>query len=336
MKRNIKYILIQFFVIFLSIELILRISGIFKTYSEKIGNGYISYYGQILPTWYHRWTPSSKHCFNQPEFNYCYQYNSLGLRDREWINNPPDSIKRVIILGDSFTEGDGAPEKENFPTYLENMLNEKTVSWEVYNGGVCGNDPFYNLKFFNTIIVPNYEYDVLMLLVNNSDIADYIYRGGMERFHKDSTTHFRKAPWFESIIHYSHTARAILKYSKYIWPEESEKRIKAIHEIAEVYVEINREIQRRNKKMVVVIHTFPGTISRNEGESDEINKIESLLSTSDVPYINICANMQNEFSNFTYDKYAWKENGHFKSFGYKVFSDIIFEEANTKYPDLLK
>jgi hypothetical protein len=340
MKRNIKYILIQFFVIFLSIEIILRLAGNFKTYSEKIGNGYTSYYGQILPTWYHHWQPSSQNCFNQTEFNYCYQYNSLGFRDIEWTVHKPASIKRIIILGDSFTEGDGAPDRENFPSHFENSLNIESNQWQVYNGGVCGSDPFFNFQFFNTKILPHYDYDLILLLVNNSDISDYIYRGGMERFKEDSTTHFRKAPWFEKFYHYSHFARGISKLAGFSdelisQSEKEEYQTKSLQEITETYRQISETTKKDNKKILVVIHTFPGTVNRKEANQDYINHLEPLLNELHIPYINICNKMENVFSEFEYDKYAWKKNGHFNSFGYKVFSDIIFEGANTKYPDLL-
>lgn len=341
MKKGMRYIFFQAVVIFLSIELILRISGIYKTYSEKIGNGYTSYYGQVLPTWYHHWQPSSQNCFNQAEFKYCYKYNSLGLRDIEWNAHKPDSTKRIITLGDSFTEGDGAPDRENFPSYFENSLNEDANKWQVYNGGVCGSDPFYNLQFLNTVILPTYDYDAILLLVNNSDLSDYIYRGGMERFKEDSTTHFRQAPWFEPLHHYSHFARGICKLAgltdELISKEDKERhQLNSLREITQVYRHINEVTKKENKKMLVIIHTFPGTVNRKEADLDYINHLEPMLNELQIPFINICNTMENVFSQLEYDKYAWKENGHFNSYGYKMFSDIIFDEANRKYPELLK
>lgn len=325
----------------MSLEVVLRITGIYKTYSEKIGNGYTSYYGVKLPTWYHHWQPSSQNCFNQIEFKYCYQYNSLGLRDIEWSSQRPDSVKRVIILGDSFTEGDGAPNGENFPSYFEKSLNSESNRWQVYNGGVCGSDPFFNFQFFKTVILPKYNYDVVLLLVNSSDISDYIYRGGMERFKNDSTTHFRKSPWFEIFYHYSHFARGVSKLvgltDELVSKNQLEKyQINAIREIAEVYSQINEMTKNDNTRILVVMHTFPGIVSTKEATNDYINNIEPLLNEAKIPCINICNKMEVVFSELDYDKYAWKENGHFNGFGYKLFSDIIFSEANTKHPDLLK
>jgi lysophospholipase L1-like esterase len=250
-------------------------------------------------------------------------------------------MKRIITMGDSFTEGDGAPEKENFPSYFEKSLNEGGNQWQVYNAGVCGSDPFYNLQFFNTVILPRYEYDAVLLLVNNSDMSDYIYRGGMERFKDDSTTHFRQAPWFEPFYHYSHFARGISKLAGFtdelISKGDKERyQISGLHEIAEVYRQINETTKIDNKKILVVIHTFPGTVNGKEANQDYINNLEPLLNELHIPCINICNKMENVFSELKYDKYAWKGNGHFNSFGYKLFSDIIFDEANTKYPDLLK
>lgn len=67
-----------------------------------------------------------------------YRYNSLGFRDAE-IGPKPARVQRVLVLGDSFTEGQGVREEDTYPRVLENLLNAAgPVRWEVRNCGHRG------------------------------------------------------------------------------------------------------------------------------------------------------------------------------------------------------
>src|SRR5258708_21612512 len=45
--------------------------------------------------------------------------NSYGYRDREFSLEKPPGMLRIVMLGDSFTEGWGAPEQETFSKRIE-------------------------------------------------------------------------------------------------------------------------------------------------------------------------------------------------------------------------
>ena len=65
--------------------------------------------------------------------------NSKGLRDREFAYEKRDGIKRIIVLGDSFTFGYGVQAEETFSKVLERILNAEgggDETWEVLNMGV--------------------------------------------------------------------------------------------------------------------------------------------------------------------------------------------------------
>jgi lysophospholipase L1-like esterase len=67
------------------------------------------------------------------------RYNSLQFRDRE----PPPrraGVRRVAVLGDSFTEGQGVKEEDAYPRVLERALNASGGGWEVLNFGRRGAD----------------------------------------------------------------------------------------------------------------------------------------------------------------------------------------------------
>jgi hypothetical protein len=64
-----------------------------------------------------------------------FRYNALRFRDVELGPKPP-GVRRVIVLGDSFTEGQGVKEGDTYPRRLEALLNASgTGRWEVRNAG---------------------------------------------------------------------------------------------------------------------------------------------------------------------------------------------------------
>lgn len=64
--------------------------------------------------------------------------NSKGLRDREYDWDKPPGMKRILVLGDSFTWGYGVADSEIFTEVLERELAGGTQSWQVLNSGVSG------------------------------------------------------------------------------------------------------------------------------------------------------------------------------------------------------
>ena len=183
-----KYSMIVLVVFFLFFEIILRISGFYASYSENVGNSFSTYYNRMLPNHYHLLPEGNLDFLERDEFNYAYQINSLGLRGREVSAAKKDSTYRIIVFGDSFTEGFGAPGDSTYPSLLEKELNRTyTGTFEVINAGVIGSDPFYCYKLLVDRFLA-YEADLVIFSINNSDITDYIFRGGLERFRADGTT----------------------------------------------------------------------------------------------------------------------------------------------------
>src|SRR5712691_1940510 len=73
--------------------------------------------------------------------------NSKGLRDREIPYERTPSTLRILMLGDSFTEGWGVPFEETFSKRIERLYAARGTRTEVINAGV-GN--------YNTVMEVNY------------------------------------------------------------------------------------------------------------------------------------------------------------------------------------
>jgi lysophospholipase L1-like esterase len=67
------------------------------------------------------------------------RYNSLQLREPE-PRPRRAGVRRVVVLGDSFTEGQGVKEHDAYPRVLEGALNASGGGWEVLNFGRRGAD----------------------------------------------------------------------------------------------------------------------------------------------------------------------------------------------------
>jgi hypothetical protein len=89
-----------------------------------------------------------------------FRYNSLRFRDRPFGPKRP-GVRRVMVLGDSFTEGQGVKEEDTTVRVLESLLNRSDPGrWEVLNCGRRGIDfPALNDAF--EAVLP-YEPDLLV------------------------------------------------------------------------------------------------------------------------------------------------------------------------------
>ena len=102
--------------------------------------------------------------------------NSKGLRDREYPYEKGKGTFRILVLGDSFTEGFQVPQKDTFCKVLERELNRTQpnrtqIDFEVINAGFAGVGTDYELLFFRR---EGYKYDpdlVIMAFFQN-DVCD--------------------------------------------------------------------------------------------------------------------------------------------------------------------
>jgi hypothetical protein len=100
--------------------------------------------------------------------------NSRGLRDREIPYERGDAF-RVLVLGDSFTEGLQVPLESTFSKLLEQRLGGAQQSIEVLNAGASGYGTDSELLFY---LAEGWKYrpDLVLLVFNTSnDILENHY-----------------------------------------------------------------------------------------------------------------------------------------------------------------
>ena len=108
--------------------------------------------------------------------------NSLGLRDREIAPRPPAGVFRILMLGDSFTEGGGLTLEQSVAKQVEAMLNHAPCPrrFEVINGGVSSYSPILEYLFLKRVGLP-LDPDLVVLNFDMTDVHDDLVRTGIAR-----------------------------------------------------------------------------------------------------------------------------------------------------------
>jgi hypothetical protein len=304
------------------LELSIRLSGFYKTQPEKNNGIFINPYKPQHSGLYYHHTPNTTVNVSVQEFFYTHQYNSLGHRD----TNDAKKID-IIILGDSFAEGMGAPKDSSLASLL--ALKSKQ---SVYNAGIMGSDIFYNFIDFKDRLV-NFNPCKILYVINYSDIYDVLLRGGTERFQKDGSVVYSKEPWYLFVYENSHLFRAfihlVLRYD-FMFNSPSERNInieKTLRKMADLLIQSQSFCNERGIEMYVFIHPIPQEYYKNLDRRvnfKDIDKLEQLLGSSRIN----CVNLRHNFEQVLRTPEAWKSiswpiDGHFNSTGYSLYADIL-------------
>ncbi len=143
-RNNIRLFAGSIVLMLIAAELVLRFGfKLYESWHEEIGHRYISAYGGVGPQWLLIGTPHFVDKYETLEFEFDHHYNSMGLRDVERTRGKPETEYRIVALGDSFTEGVGAPVDDAWPQRLERRLTKRYPqrAITVFNAGLAGSDP---------------------------------------------------------------------------------------------------------------------------------------------------------------------------------------------------
>jgi len=111
-----------------------------------------------------------------------FRTNSLGLRDREYPTVKPPGVMRILMLGDSFTEGAGLAAELTVPRLLEGLLNGRCGrAFEVVNAGMGSYSPILEYLVLKTIGLA-LQPDLVILEFDMTDLKDDLLRTATARF----------------------------------------------------------------------------------------------------------------------------------------------------------
>ena len=323
----------MFFGIILILEIGLLFTGRLASYSEKNFGVYQSAYdaSKFKPLFV--WGKNDSVYSAQTEFAFSYQTNQYGLlKDPNTKHSSKE--KTIVFLGDSFVLGVGAPQDSSLPVLLEKQLNTSVI-----NAGIPGSDPFFEKRLIDSIFKVQSHHNYLLML-NFSDIYDYVIRGGEERFINNSKVQFHTPPAIEKYYQHSFIVRAFchqflkLDYSLLNKKELEQRKTEAIASYLELVKNLSSEVN-----LIVIIQPYARQYANNSTvlaevlNFDYLNKLALSLEENQIQYINLDKRMQEIIDHHNYLEYSWEIDGHYNAKGYRLISEILAEELTLNYPE---
>lgn len=107
-----------------------------------------------------------------------------------------DEPVKVACVGDSITEGAGAPKGESYPSQLQRMLGEE---WEVLNFGVggrtlmkTGDRPYWDEDAYKEALRSKADVVIIMLGTNDSRPANWEHKSEFEKDYRKLVKSFQR------------------------------------------------------------------------------------------------------------------------------------------------
>ena len=133
------------------------------------------------PILVHTFVPLSSCQVKAAEWDISYKINPHSLRDVEHSWEKPKNTYRILIVGDSYTEGQGVELEEIYGRILENKLNEQShQKVEVILAGIAGWSPLPEYIYLVRYGI-KYQPDLVIITFNTTDFSD-------EYFHESILT----------------------------------------------------------------------------------------------------------------------------------------------------
>ena len=336
---NLRISLVVIMFILFVIELILRSLQINATYFEKT-------YGQSNTGIYTNatnfrrkltFTPNSELNHTNQEFKYYRKIYKEGFTQPLPSETKKKDEFRILALGDSYTEGVGSSSDSTWVELLKTTLNESDSiqHFTLFNAGVSGSDPVLEYVLL-TEVLQSYTPDMVIVMINESDIIDFIIRGGLERLAEKDTIKVKEGPWWEWAFNISFVTRLVainvfnynhLLLSKSAMEQETTLAIEKIHKTLEKFKAYTK---KNDMKLLTVFVPSP-----YELVYENKYKFKTLLekiNKEDIASIDMFKKFSDEinYNPKLLDKYYWKIDGHCKPAGYNYIAKTIYTYIKEK------
>lgn len=325
------YLLIEFFLI------LIRPAAIYIPFA--LGQ-YFSPYETKNASYYHVAEPHKTYNLKSSEFNFQRTSNSLGFSDIEWNKKKDDNTIRILCLGDSFTEGDGAVYDSTYVSFLKRSLQKTNKKIEVLNGGFRGSDPFFNFKYLQDSLIA-YQPDIIIQSFTTNDLYyDILLRGGMERFQADGTLKYRKDYWWESIYAVSFISRIIIQaagnFDKHLIKESEYPKLKndATAKTIQLFQDYQAFAEDHQIELIPFTMPFNQGIDESKENTAFYQQFKKEFARFNLRFHNLqdCYSHMAQDNNAIYRSYYWNQDGHHNAKGYEIMAicieDILKHHSN--------
>lgn len=228
--------------------------------------------------------------------------NSFGFRGGEFTKKKPRGVTRVMLLGDSYTYGDGLNQEDTISSRMEGMLNAGTGGkrFEVINAGRMGASIDSEIELFDNYGAL-FEPDIVVLGYVWNDIPEllgvkYIHeRAGAGKEPGGAAAAFSEAmrefTFYNMILMKKAERQAkkggepallmIEKFSKGARPEIEA----ALREYETRLVSFSRELTKRNTRLVFVV--FPTWLRDAEIKRPVNEELSAAAGKNGIPALDL-------------------------------------------------
>jgi hypothetical protein len=192
------------------------------------------------PAYHHDLTPNFQSYHRWGEYRYELRTNSLGFKDarvRDIALQKPAG-RRVLLIGDSFTEGIGVPFESTFAGLLYEAGQKRTDKVEFLNAGVGSYSPSIYYQKIKVLLNRGLQFDELVVLPDMSDIYDEAttyfcidddpqYRAHCRTFPGGTVgmAHFRKCSFLQCSFVVTDSLRVMIKFRVRQWTRSADKNL---------------------------------------------------------------------------------------------------------------
>lgn len=320
-----------YLLIILALEIFFRIIGLYDGFSlyDPVTGKYLSRYDSKYASCYQVPTgPDETNRHITSEFKIMYRANNLGFRDNSDYLLQKKHI-RIITIGDSFTEGVGASNDSLWQKHLAgNLIQQLQDTIEVWNCGTAGADPCYSYVLLRDKLF-QYKPDLVILTVNDSDVDDITFRGGLERFLENCNVQFNEKPLLENIYQYCYVLRYPIRSIcgfDFIPSWDRIEHLKSVNDKLISTVDSIYQLCEKNGAAFLIVFCPRETdiTMKREYRFHSLRKyVEGKYNYVDV---------RDKFKLYGIDsknvrKYYWEKDFHFNNAGYYQFSQAIYEDV---------
>lgn len=272
--------------------------------------------------------------------------NSLGFRDKEIRDVPLVTEKyRIVLIGDSFTEGIGVDYEDTFAGLLDSKLSKRGI--EVLNAGVVSYSPIiYWQKVKYLLEDVGLRFNKLIVFLDISDVFDEVeltqggngvrhvspklkmqkLGKGLKQFLKKNTT--VTFGLSKKLYNISKAYRTIRLKNAWLYDEIAYAKY-GISGLANMRLHMDRLkelLERNNIELAVVIYPWPELVIKPGIAPEYISFWQDWCDKSEVLFVNLfpyfIPDSYKEQRIFI-DKYFIKGDIHFSEEGHKYVADLL-------------
>jgi len=275
------------------------------------------------------------------DYEYEFRTNSEGFRDVEHAREKAPGVLRILALGDSYTEGEGARFEDTYLYRLEQMLNARPGSArrvEIIKAGQARywTDPE---RLLLEVIGVHYRPDLILVGFTPNDVTD-TYIGWSYRYVRDGYLLTREAyelgPAGLWVYLHSHLGRLALR--PYVqrrlqagtrgdgktmrWPEVF--RPNGFHEpdwqAVEAQLEKMIDIARSIGAAIVLVH-IPANDFRRSNATYAGERLTAFGRRHGVPVVDTLPALR---AAATVERVYWERDIHCTAAGYSVIAETLY------------